>query len=151
MVCRKRHGRESVFELTRLEAWPLMTPPFSPLLQLSNLHRHFWNNRSRWLGNGPPFPFLPLSLSLPFVCPHLRLYPLCSHGRRLFSRLTHCIPASFVSPSTSPLVSSPPCKFDLLGQHFGFWSAVSLHFGLTMYYSIQCIETVLTHNLHNTV
>lgn len=65
-------------------------------------------------------------LSSPFVLPPtLCLYPLCSHGWGLFSRLTRCIPAAFVSSPHLLLVISPPlsdltCWVNTLSpdQHF---------------------------------
>lgn len=62
-----------------------------------------------------PSPSSPLSS--PFVCPppfHLPLLLLCSFGKRILSRLTHCIPSPFVPPhpplssSSSTFLSSLP-------------------------------------------
>lgn len=64
-----------------------------------------------------PSPPPPHPLSSPFVCPppfHLPLLLLCSFGKRILSRLTHCIPSPFVPPhpplssSSSTFLSSLP-------------------------------------------
>lgn len=84
--------------------------------------------------------------------PYLPLFPLCSRGRGILSRLTRCIPASFVSP-LPPLSCSFPLschfcpwlRFDLRGQHLKPWSAVSLvFFGCHPRFTFTCTWPVIT-------
>lgn len=88
-----------------------------------------WNNRSRWLRNGPP-PYLPP--------PHPLVTPLCSptsHFPPLFmgerdSLQINPLHSSFLCASVLPSSASrrfgPGLSPDLWGRHLNPWSAVSL-------------------------